>query len=221
MASIDPKTLLEQLCNNAHPRKVASLRLIYSLCEEQHERGSRDFSIATIGRLSQTEGGPSAAAIRNKTGDDYKALMKAFAEHVGGKAKKSADKKASVTDELLEGVTDPVLRARIGILVAELESARVQLTGLRHLANKTTVLQLGNQENTPAGDNDATVSALSLSDQERLALQRAIAPATLEHWGWVAESNGRVRTDSGQVVYPAGYITAIRKVLDVAEDALR
>ena len=167
MASIDPKTLLEQLCNNAHPRKVASLRLIYSLCEEQHERGSRDFSIATIGRLSQTEGGPSAAAIRNKTGDDYKALMKAFAEHVGGKAKKSADKKASVTDELLEGVTDPVLRARIGILVAELESARVQLTGLRHLANKTTVLQLGNQENTPVGDNDATNYMLGLQSAGR------------------------------------------------------
>lgn len=214
MASIDPKTLLEQLCQNAHPRKVASLRLIYGLCEEQHERGSRDFSIATIGRLSQTNGGPSAAAIRNKTGDGYKALMKAFAEHVGGQTKKNVDKRLSATDELLEGVTDPVLRARIGILVAELESARVQLMGLRHLANKTTVLKLDNQENTLGSDTDANAGTFSLSDQERLALQRAIAPATLEHWGWISESSGRIRTESGQVVYPAGYMTAIRKVLD-------
>lgn len=211
MATMAPNNFLEALCKGAHPRKQQSLRLIYRLCEEQHDRGSSDFSIATIGRLSAAVGGPSAAAIRNKTGDDYKALIKVYAEAVGGKAKKVAARKASILDEILEGVPDPVLRTRIGILLAELESARGQVTALRHLAGQTAVLHLDAPEAVPP---DVVVPcAIDLSKQERNALERAIAPATLEHWGWVAEVNGRVKTDAGQVVYPAGYLTAIQKVL--------
>lgn len=67
-------------------------------------------------------GGPSAAAIRNKTGDDYKGLIKIYAEAVGGKAKKVTARKGSILDEILEGVSDPVRRTRIGVLLAELES---------------------------------------------------------------------------------------------------
>ena len=206
-----PNDFLEALCNDAHPRKQQSLRLIYKLCEEQNDRGSSDFSIATIGRLSAAVGGPSAAAIRNKTGDDYKALIKIYAEAVGGKAKKVTAGKGSILDEILEGVSDPVLRTRIGILLAELESARGQVTALRHLAGQTAVLHLDAPEVVPP---DVVVPcAIELSKQERNALERAIAPPTLEHWGWVAEANGRVKTDAGQVVYPAGYLTAIQKVL--------
>lgn len=211
MAKVIPKDLLEELCKNAHPRKQQSLKLIYRLCEEQHDRGSSDFSIATIGRLSEAAGGPAAAAIRNKTGDDYKALIKTFAEFVGGKAKKASERKGSVLDDILEGVSDPVLRTRIGILLAELESARGQVTALRHLANRNAVLHLDGPTADPR--SEVVAPGVDLSKQERDALERAIAPATLEHWGWVAEQNGRVKTDAGQVVYPAGYLTAIQKVL--------
>lgn len=130
---------------------------------------------------------------------------------MGGKAKKVTARKGSILDEILEGVSDPVLRTRIGILLAELESARGQITALRHLAGQTAVLHLDAPEAVPP---DVVVPcAIDLSKQERNALVRAIATATLEHWGWVAEANGRVKTDAGQVVYPAGYLTAIRKVL--------
>lgn len=212
MTRVTPKDLLEELCKSAHPRKQQSLKLIYRLCEEQHDRGSSDFSIATMGRLSEAAGGPSAAAIRNKTGDSYKALLKTFAQSVGGHAKRVPERNGSVLDDLLEGVSDPVLRARLGILLAELESARGQVTALRHLASQNAVLHLDGPDNLPRS-NTAPPPAVELSKQERNALERAIAPATLEHWGWVAESNGRVKTDSGQVVFPAGYLTAIQKVL--------
>ncbi|NIA52684.1 hypothetical protein HAV22_03305 [Massilia sp. TW-1] len=142
MAKMAPNDLLEALCAGSHPRKQQSVRLIYRLCEEQHDRGSSDFSIATIGCLSAAADGPSAAAIRNKTGDDYKALITSYAEAVGGKAKKVTARKGSILDEILEDVSAPVLRTRVGILLAELESARGQLTALRHLAGQTAVLRL-------------------------------------------------------------------------------
>lgn len=211
MTKVTPKDLLDELCKSAHPRKQQSLKLIYRLCEEQHDRGSIDFSIATIGRLSEAAGGPAGAAIRNKTGDDYKALIKTFAGSVGGKARKVSERKGSVLDDILEGVSDPVLRTRIGILLAELESARGQLSALRHLASQHAVLNLDGPDKTTC--SDVAAAPFDLTQQERNALERAIAPTTLVHWGWVAEPNGRLKTDTGQVVYPAGYLTAIRKVL--------
>ena len=52
--------LLEALCAGAGPRKASSLRLIHAICVEQRDRGSADYSIATIGRLSAARGGPAA-----------------------------------------------------------------------------------------------------------------------------------------------------------------
>src|ERR1700680_5072256 len=121
-----PKALLEALCAGADPRKTRSLHLIYAICEEQRDRGSKDYSVATIGRLSAERGGPAAGAIRNKTGEAYRAVIKAFAESVGGNSRKTVGAKSTPADLILHGVTDPVLRARVGLLVAELKSTRAQ-----------------------------------------------------------------------------------------------
>lgn len=120
MKKNDPKQLLDELCKDAHPRTAASLRIIFDVCQEQEERGSTDYSVATIGKLANARGGPSAPAIRNKTGERYRALIVAYADNVGGRKKKGAAPKPSPADELLEGVSDPVLRARINLLVADL-----------------------------------------------------------------------------------------------------
>lgn len=54
---------------------------------------SSDYSIAAIGRLSSEQGGPSAAAIRNKPGEDYQiALIKTYAEFVRWAFKKNYNK---------------------------------------------------------------------------------------------------------------------------------
>ncbi|MCX7173727.1 MAG: gamma-mobile-trio protein GmtX [Proteobacteria bacterium] len=79
-----PDDLLDQLKKTAGPRKQKTLDLIYEVCREQYERGSRDFSVATIARIAADRGGPSKGAIHNTTGDDYKGLIKAWAEHTGG-----------------------------------------------------------------------------------------------------------------------------------------
>ncbi|MGH6679921.1 MAG: gamma-mobile-trio protein GmtX, partial [Bradyrhizobium sp.] len=109
-ANGNSKALLEALCANADPRKARSLRIIHAICEEQRDRGSGDYSFATIGRLSSARDGPAAGAIRNKTGEPYRALIKVFADTSGGKLRKPADADLSQVDLVLEGITDPVLR---------------------------------------------------------------------------------------------------------------
>ncbi|MGZ7226932.1 hypothetical protein ACXWO0_10730, partial [Streptococcus pyogenes] len=68
-------------------------------------------------------------------------------------------------------MSDPVLRARIGILVAELESSRGQLIALRHLANTTTVLRLDGSAETDTDTHDEPESKSALSNQEKMALE--------------------------------------------------
>jgi hypothetical protein len=209
----DPKSLLEALCADADPRKARSLRLIHAICEEQRDRGSKDYSVATIGRLSAGRGGPAVGAIRNKTGETYRALIKIFAGSVAGKTRKAADGDIPHANLILEGATDPVLRARVGLLVAELKATRAQLLAARHLANQHAVVDL--QPHLPVGSAlpDAPVPAPRLSPLEVRALENAISGLTLTHWGWSADASGRIVTDTGHIVFGAGFVTAIGKVL--------
>lgn len=208
------RKLLDNMCRIASPRKEKTLRLIYQICEEQNERGSRDFSVTTIGHLSAERNGPSAAAIRNKTGEDYRALMKAFAESVGGKSRKGGEPRPDKTDEILEGIVDPVLRTRIGLMLAEIESLRAQLLATRHLANTTSTIRLESISAPPATAKESSTSQPDdLSAMELRALQSAISDRTLTHWGWSADAEGRVLNDTGQVVFQAGFLAAIRKVI--------
>lgn len=102
--------------------------------------------------------------------------------------KKGATPKSSAVDELLEGVSDPVLRARINLLIADLESTRAQLLAARHLASKNSVLVLSGPEAlaTAPAQPDA-----ALTSQEKKSFAAAISEKTLEHWGWLIDSNGR------------------------------
>jgi hypothetical protein len=213
----DPKQLLVDLCAQASPRKVRSLQLIFALCDEQHERGSRDYSVVTIGRLSADRGGPTAAAIRNKTGEAYRALMKAYADSVGGRSRKvAAAPQRDEADLVLEGITDPVVRTRVNLLLAELRSLRAQLLGVRHLANQNATIVMGRV--APGARADQTPERVAdgpgLNLLEQRALQAAVSQRTLAHWGWTKDDAGRIVSDSGQVVFAAGFLSAVAKVLE-------
>lgn len=218
--STNPEILLEAMCENASLRKAQTLRLLYSICQEQQDRGSTDYSIATIGKLSAERGGPSPAAIRNKPGEDYRALIQTWAKAVSGKSRKPAKQKtSSFSDGILEGVTDPVLKVRIKLLLAENEALRGQLLAARHLANQVSVLDL-----SPSGEKEVEQPAqsapgrLHLTYQEVVALESAINEATLSHWGWAVDETGRVTTSSGQPVFRAGFAIAIKKTVGHAAD---
>lgn len=211
MAKNQAEILLEQLCADAHPRTEASLRLLYAICQEQVTRGSQDFSVTTIGKLSAERGGPSPGAIRNKTGEKYRALISTCADSHKGHKKKRAVTQPDSVDEILEGINDPVLRTRISLMQAELRALRGQVLALRKLASENSVIELPSPESTRPMPNQET----KLTDQQRRTLRDAISQKTLTHWGWEKDKNGRiVVADSGQIVFGVGYVTGIEHVLE-------
>ncbi|XUW90497.1 gamma-mobile-trio protein GmtX [Burkholderia sp. M6-3] len=54
---------------------------------------------------------------------------------------------------------------------------------------------------------------MELTAQEKKALASAISDKTMDHWAWKTCKLGRVLTDSGQVVFPVEFASAIRKIL--------
>lgn len=208
-ASAQSEELLHALSAGADPRKARSLRLIHAICVEQRDRGSDDYTIATIGRLSAERGGPAAGAIRNKTGEAYRALIKVFADSAPGRARRPSGDAAAQIDLILEGVADPVLRTRLGLLLAELKATRAQLLAARHLASQTATLDL----EQPSRNRLQPSPETELTSLEVRALENAISNETLDHWGWRADQSGRITTDTGRTVFAAGFVTAIRKAL--------
>ena len=84
----DPNEVYEAVLSqlkSARSRK--SLEALHEVCQEHHSSGAVDFRIATIAKLGDNRGVPSAQTIRNKTGEPYRALIDAW-QALGDQKKK-------------------------------------------------------------------------------------------------------------------------------------
>lgn len=79
MIEMHPDELFSKPYENASTRKKKTLELIHNTCKKQSESDIKDFSIGTIARLIADDGGPSEQALRNKNGEDYRALINKWA----------------------------------------------------------------------------------------------------------------------------------------------
>ncbi len=214
MGNIHPDELLVQLSENASTRKKRSLEIIHNICKEQHERGSKDFSIPTISRLSIVEKGPSEQTIRNKEGADYRALMQCWADYAEGVTKKPKLKqKNDINEEILVGITDPTIRALVGVFLAE----NRKLKGENSLLKRQTTLTIDMRPSARPMLNSISSEEIlpqmtSLLPSEITALQHAVSDEFLKEQGWTTDDQGRIKY-KGHSIYKAGYVTAIKKVL--------
>lgn len=212
-----PEDVLAALQRDATKRTQQSLELIYALCKEQHEAGNLDFSVATIGRLSAARGGPSTQAIRNATGEHYRALLKAWANHVEGATRKPAVRaEPGVADDVLAMITDPSVRAVVGSFLAENRKLKAENTMLKSHAQIVIDRRPSPGISTPAAQSGVQVlpPLSTLLPLEVDALRHAISEELLTKMGWTVDAKtGRV-SKGGHAIFRAGFATAIKKVLD-------
>ncbi|EGU31131.1 hypothetical protein VII00023_20065, partial [Vibrio ichthyoenteri ATCC 700023] len=69
MTNLSPELVLTQLKRKASSRIQNSLDAVFTICQEQQDRGLNDFSYSTVARLGKGRGVPAAQSIRNKTGE--------------------------------------------------------------------------------------------------------------------------------------------------------
>ena len=84
------------------------------------------------------------------------------------------------------------------------------------LKNQTCItIDMRNQKNTTSPTSDVVVvSALdNLTETEINALKDAVSDRFFNERGWTSDAQGRVK-EKGYPVYKAGYVTAIKKILE-------
>lgn len=208
-----PDELLEQLKANAATRKIKNLDIIHAVCREQHERGSRDFSVATISRIAQERGGPVKSTIHNKTGDDFKGLIKAWADHTGGLTRKVRKVPENPIYAVLDKIPDPAVRAVMGAVLAENKKLRGEVNLLK--ANTEVVIDRTSKATRQSQDAIQILPASTgLNDDEKEALRHAISDRLMQDEGWSQDDHGRILNAKGRAIYKIGYVTAIRKLVE-------
>jgi len=210
-----PDELYIKLHENASTRRKRTLELIHAACKEQAEQGRKDFSIVTIVSLLADKNGPSEQTLRNKTGNDYRALIKHWAEYADGSSKKVKKQKSSTfNEELLANVNDPTTRAMVGIILAENKKLKAEVSLLKQQTTLTIDMRKSKHEILGVRENTVLVSpSHDLTEMEIKALREAISDDFIQHRGWTVDDYGRVK-EKGVVVYKPGYVNAIRKILD-------
>lgn len=207
--TMHPDDLLDQLKKTATPRKQRSLEVIYDVCREQYERGSRDFSVATIAKIAVDRGGPSKGAIHNKTGDDYKGLIKAWAEHTGGVTRKVRQVSENPYSELIDKIENPALRSMMAGILAENRQMRREITLLKAEGNR--VIDMRPTASASRETVEVLPATTGLYPSEIEALRHAVSEKLLKDEGWTTDAEGRILNDAGRVIFKAGFMTAIQK----------
>jgi len=212
--AMHPDELLEQLKANASPRKAKNLDILHAVCREQHERGSTDFSVATISRISEERGGPVKSTIHNKTGDDFKGLIKEWAEHTGGVTRKVRKSSENPIYAVLDKIPDPAVRAVMGAVLAE----NKKLRGEVNLLKTNTEVFIDQTTKQPSYQNSRDViqilpASTGLTDSEKEALRHAISDKLMQDEGWSQDEYGRILNDKQRPIYKVGYVTAIRMII--------
>ena len=209
-----PVDLLEQLKANANTRKQKNLDLIHAVCREQYERGSKDFSVATISRIAQERGGPATSTIHNKTGDDFKGLIKAWASHTGGVTRKVRKTTNNPVWDVLDRIPDPAVRSVMGAVLAENKKLRGEVNLLKQHAQIVIDYRDKSGDSSGASRTGEYLPAdVGLTESEKEALRHAISEKLLIDEGWKEDKHGRILTDKGSPIFKIGFATAIRKIL--------
>jgi hypothetical protein len=219
MSTVDPNQLFESLASNARPQKRLNLKIIHDVCAELHRLGSKDFSLATVGRMSQERGGISQRALYNSTSDDFKALIRAWADFTTAGSRQGTETKRRMvppTDNaLLQKIAEPALRVLLGHIIAERDRLRGEVKLLRSHANVVVDRRVlpGHINVTPKGQVIQVMSSAGLSDTERQALAKSISEEFLAQEGWSEGPSGEIMNSRGRKIFDIGFANAVRKIM--------
>lgn len=216
---LNPEELLVQLKAGAKTERTKrSLDIIHQICKEQRDRGSNDFSYEMIGRLSEKAGGPKAQPIRNATGAIYRALIDAWVTSVVSPSNKATQTRGQgLAEDIISLTDDPVLRILVQSYISENKSLKNENQVLKIAAKEMLVIDMSVKGQTTSSPKTFSTHSF-LHEQELRALRDAISDETMERQGWkINESSGAI--NRGPLpVFSAGFVSAIRKVLDALEE---
>lgn len=193
-----PEDMLDFLCKKA-PRQSKTLQAIYDVCRKQLESGSSDFSYAAIARLGSALNVPKAQSIRNKTGENYQALIKSFE---GDKDAKTRVPKPKPSDAWADDIKDPKHRILVYRLLGELSEAQ---TIIKEFVPPGLIIKID--------DRSKSLPDFRLTNIERRAIEHLRSDDFYLAWKLTKGDKGDALDLQGRAVFKPGTMQAIEKIL--------
>lgn len=219
---VDISTILEDLKFGKANRTQDSLNKLNALLEARFNAGEKDYSIATIGRVSKAEGGVGAVSIRNKTGEHFRLLIDAWATKVNTTMKKPPVSQSRKLDtpsdmDLLKRLDDPAMRAVFGQIIAEKNKLKAENRILKQ--NAEVVVDMRPNQVIHTGHQNQEVVILPALDRLLLpsdieSLKDAIDEQKMIERGWIVSKYGAVKDEHERPLFKNGFVLAIQKILD-------
>ncbi|GLC91935.1 hypothetical protein Tamer19_13430 [Cupriavidus sp. TA19] len=195
--------------------KVENLDKLWEVLNAIQDEGSRDYSLAEVGRRLAKIGGPKTQSLRNAQGSYYREIISSYANALSGATRYAAKTKSNV-EQALALVTDPSIRATIRVALDEAKRLKVVNDNL-HAAFKT--LRVG-ASLMPSPAAEATpslppsgVAEGALAPRLKAALCKGIDHSRLAQQGLRVGEDGSIENDHGDKLFPPAFVTAIQSIL--------
>ncbi|MRT38464.1 hypothetical protein GJV03_14945 [Acinetobacter sp. RIT698] len=221
--NIDINVILEDLKSDKSQRTKNSIDRLNTLLETRFNAKEKDYSIATIGRVSKADGGIGEVSIRNKTGEHFRLLIDAWATKANTNMKKppvphSRKNEIPTEMELLKQLDDPVMRVVFGQMIAEKNKLKAENRILKNEAE--VIVDMRPHQIIKVEQVHEGIQVLSSLDGRLLlpsdieALKDAINEDKMAQRGWTVSKYGAVKDEHERPLFKNGFVLAIKKILN-------
>lgn len=220
-----PDITLTELKANIGKRAYPNLDVVHVVCREIHGASApnKDFSPSTVGRLTQSRNGPSLNTLLSPGGKHFRTLIHAWAAYSGTDTRRpNYSEREPVKDDIMDAITDPVLRSMVGGKLAELRRVRAELNLLKSKTVGTVDLRPrveGGPATPPTGDTltEVVLDVPKLVPAERAALEQVLDEKWRTRAGLRSGANGEVAAlrpfRTGEDILPVGFLDAVQALL--------
>jgi hypothetical protein len=202
------------LTASPHPRRQRTLNAIHDLCRRLHQTGARDFAVSAIAKQCEAAGICKAHSLYHGLAADYRTLINAWGTF-GGPPPPPPPVEASGSDTLMR-IPDPAVRSVMQGIIAERDKIRAQLNTIK--AQTKLVIDMRPVSVFDSNASSSSVPTLMpyrIADTERAMLRAIVSRKFLEEEGWKEGEHGEITIiDTGRIVFPYGFTTVIRRIVE-------
>jgi hypothetical protein len=208
--------LKDRILARSSKRKQNNIQALWLLLVRMHSQGIRVFTVSTVGRASERSGGVKLQSMMNKGGADYRELITAFAEEVGG-AQPSLGQGSSPLEQAIEAIPDLDIRTRLRMVLSKAKRLEADNDRLRealrqsHASAESRLHPCVPDGHTSLPTNPAAMPVIDADAM--MILERFVSDDWIDERRWNVDRHGTIHDEFGERITPVAFVKEMRRLI--------